>query len=116
MKTGDRLFEIAPLDQMLVEVAIPEPDIRHIVVGQEVSVVLDAFPGETLTGTLRRIHPRSEVRDESNVFIAEVELSNLQGRLRPGMKGSADITAGRRMLGWILFHRPIEAALLRLGW
>ncbi|MFM9964544.1 MAG: efflux RND transporter periplasmic adaptor subunit [Planctomycetaceae bacterium] len=116
MKTGDRMFEIAPLDQMLVEVAIPEPEIRHIALDQEVSVVLDAFPGETLTGTLRRIHPRSEVRDESNVFIAEVELPNPQGRLRPGMKGSADINAGRRMLGWILFHRPIEAALLRLGW
>ncbi len=116
MKIGDRLFEIAPLDQMLVEVAIPEPDIRHVAVDQEVSVVLDAFPGETLTGKLRRIHPRSEVRDESHVFIAEVELPNPQGRLRPGMKGSADITAGRRMLGWILFHRPLEAALLRLGW
>ena len=43
-------------------------------------------------------------------------MPNLQGRLRPGMKGTADITAGRRMLGWILFHRPLEAALLRLGW
>ena len=116
MKTGDRMFEIAPLDQMLVEVAIPEPDIRHIAVGQEVSVTLDAFPGETLTGKLRRIHPRSEIRDESHVFIAEVELPNPQSRLRPGMKGSADIVAGQRMLGWILLHRPVEAALLRLGW
>ncbi len=116
MKTGDRMFEIAPLDQMLVEVAIPEPDIRHIAVGQAVSVTLDAFPGETLTGQLRRIHPRSEVRDESHVFIAEVELPNPQGRLRPGMRGAADIVAGQRMLGWILLHRPIEAALLRLGW
>ena len=116
MKTGDRMFEIAPLDQMLVEVAIPEPDIRHITVGQEVSVTLDAFPGETLTGKLRRIHPRSEVRDESHVFIAEVELPNPQGRLRPGMKGTADIVVGQRMLGWILLHRPLEAALLRLGW
>ena len=116
LKAGDRMFEIAPLDQMLVEVAIPEPDIRHITVGQEVSVTLDAFPGETLTGKLRRIHPRSEVRDESHVFIAEVELPNRQGRLRPGMKGTADIVAGQRMLGWILLHRPLEAALLRLGW
>ena len=116
MKTGDRLFEIAPLNQMLVEVAIPETDIRHVAVDQAVSVVLDAFPGETLTGKLRRIHPRSEVRNETHVFIAEVELPNAQGRLRPGMQGSADITAGRRSLGWILLHRPVEAALMRLGW
>lgn len=116
MKTGERLFEIAPLNVMLIEVAIPEADIRHVIVGQEVSIVLTAFPGERMTGTVRRIHPRSEIRDESHVFIADVELPNADGRLRPGMKGSAHIATGKRMLGWILLHRPVEAALLRLGW
>lgn len=113
---GDRLFEIAPLDRMLVEISIPEADIRHTRIGQHVGIVLEAFPGQTWTGTLSRIHPRSEIRDDEHVFIGEVELENSSGRLRPGMQGYADIEAGRRPLGWILFHRPIEALLLSMGW
>lgn len=116
LKTGDRLFEIAPLDQMLVEVAIPEPDIRHVSDAQQVTVLLDAFPNETLTGKVKRIHPRSEVRDEQHVFIAEVELDAAHDRLRPGMKGAAKISAGSRQLGWIAFHRPWEAFLMWVGW
>ena len=116
LHTGDSLFEIAPLDRMVIEVAIPEPDIRHVHVGQDVELTLEAFPGEHWTGSLARVHPRSEIREQEHVFIGEVELENVGHRLRPGMKGWSNVTTDRHSLGWILLHRPFEALVLRMGW
>lgn len=116
LETGQTLFEIAPLDQMLVEVSIPEADIAYVESGQIVSIKLDAFPGETWTGTLLRIHPRSEVRDQKPVFVAEVELRNEDNSLRPGMRGTARVETSSRPLGWVMLHGPWESFLLWMGW
>lgn len=113
---GDTLFEIAPIDRMVVEVAIPETDIAHVEVGQDVSVVLEGFRGDSLSGSLIRIHPRSEMKDDEHVFIGEVEFDNPDGRLLPGMHGNASVGSGLEPLGWIVFHRPYEAFLFWMGW
>lgn len=106
LTVGQPLFEIAPLDRMVVELAIADDDVRHVAAGQPVSVALDAFPGQSFAGTLRAVCPRSETRDGCNVFIGEVEIDNSDGRLRPGMKGTARVTTARQPLAWILFHEP----------
>lgn len=116
LATGDTLFEIAPIDRMVVEIAIPETDIAHVEVGQDVSVVLEGFRGDSLTAKLIRIHPRSEMKDDEHVFIGEVEFDNPDGRLLPGMHGNASIGSGLEPLGWIVFHRPYEAFLFWMGW
>lgn len=116
LDTGDTLFEIAPIDRMVVEVAIPETDIAHVETGQEVTVSLDGFAGDSLTGTLLRIHPRSEMKDGEHVFVGEVEFDNQDGRLLPGMHGQAHVSSGLEPLGWIVFHKPYEAFLFWMGW
>lgn len=113
---GQTLFEIAPLEQMLVELAIPEDDVRHVSVGQTVELRLAAFPDRELIGTLRRIHPRSEIRDEQNVFVGEIELKNTNAQLLPGMQGRAKIVAQPHSLAWIVFHKPIDSFLMWMGW
>lgn len=116
LATGDTMFEIAPIDRMVVEIAIPETDIAHVKVGQDVSVSLEGVRGQSLTGKLIRIHPRSEMKDDEHVFIGEVEFDNPEGRLLPGMHGHASIDSGFEPMGWIVFHRPSEAFLFWMGW
>jgi hypothetical protein len=116
LATGDTMFEIAPIDRMVVEIAIPETDIAHAKVGQDVSVSLEGVRGQSLTGKLVRIHPRSEMKDDEHVFIGEVEFDNPEGRLLPGMHGHASIDSGFEPMGWIVFHRPCEAFLFWMGW
>lgn len=106
LKTGETMFEIAPLDRMIVEVAIPEEDITHVAQNQRVSVRLDAYAGETWSGRLLRVHPASEVLDGEHIFIGEVELANEDLRLRPGMRGRVRIATPVKPLGWNLFHKP----------
>jgi multidrug resistance efflux pump len=116
LATGDMMFEIAPIDRMVVEIAIPETDIAHVEVGQEVSVALEGVHGRSLVGQLVRVHPRSEMKDDEHVFIGEVEFDNPDGRLLPGMHGHAGISSGFQPMGWIVFHRPYEAFLFWMGW
>lgn len=116
LSVGERLFEIAPLEQMVVEVLISEADIAWAKPDQTVDIVLDAYPETTWTGTLTRIHPRAELREEEHVFIGEVILDNPDAVLRPGMRGRAKITGPKKPLGWNLFHQPWYELRYWLGW
>ncbi len=116
LSKGDTLFEIAPLDKMIVELAIPEDDLIHARESMEVTFYLHALPGETLSGTLLSIHPQAELRDHDNVFIGEVVVGDQKGILRPGMRGRAWIKADRKPLGWNLFHKAYYSMRDSLGW
>lgn len=116
VSVGQALFEVAPLEQMICEIAVSEEETRHAQPGQDVTIRLAAFPGVTWTGRLERIHPRSEIRDQKNVFVAEVALENDARLLRPGMKGQAWIATSPRSRGWIWFHKPLEKAARLLSW
>ena len=116
LKVGEVLFEIAPLDAMDVELAISEDDLPYIRCGMPVHITFDAFPLRSYESKIERIHPRSEMRDDRNVFIAQVRLENPRQALHPGMRGYARVAAGRAPGGWILLRRPLAAALEWLGW
>lgn len=115
LETGQSLFEIAPLDQMVVEVAVPEDTFQYARPGMDVRIRLDAYLSRQMNATLRRIHPRSEIRDGENVFVAEVVVSNKDQTLRPGMQGRASIQSDRKCIGWIFFRRPINAIAAWFG-
>lgn len=112
---GQVLYEVAPLEALVAELAIPDDSVAAVAAGRDVSVWLDAYPGTTWTGPLGRINPRSVVREHDNVFIGELRLENQGSLLRPGMKGHARIAAGSRPLGWVLLHKPWHWALAWLG-
>jgi biotin carboxyl carrier protein len=116
LEVGQTLFEIAPLEEMIVEVSIREDDFSYVRSGMPVTVRLDAFPFRPFTASIERIHPRAELRDDANVFIADVRLDHPGMGLRPGMRGTARIEADRYPLGWNLFRRPLVAAVAWLGW
>jgi multidrug resistance efflux pump len=113
---GQTLFEIAPLEKMIVEVALPDDEISHIEVNQKIDVRLDAYPAQSWQIVVQKIQPRSETRERNNIFIAEAELDNSENRLRPGMKGRAKVRTPSRRLGWILFHKPWEYVTKKLLW
>ncbi len=108
VKTGQVLFEIAPLDRLRVEVATPAEDYRHVQAGAVVELRFDGRLNELQTGTLARIRPRSEIREASDVFVAEVEMDNPDHSLRPGQRGSAVVIGSQHPLAWNLFHKASD--------
>lgn len=116
MSRGETLLEIAPLGRMVVEIAVPEIDVAEVREGMDVDFYVDAFPNRTMFGSIARIHPRAELREHDNVFVAEVEVDDVDQVLRPGMRGKATIVGDRHMLGWNLFHKAYFAILHAIGW
>ena len=113
---GDTLLEVAPLSKMWVELEIPDEDISHVRVGQKVRYRLSSMPLSSYEGEIRIIQPRSEMREDQNVFVAFVELLNQDDRLRPGMRGRAKIICVRHPLGWNLFHKAADNLVSWVAW
>jgi hypothetical protein len=107
VQQGQVLFEVAPLDRMIVEIDVPDREISRVRPRQEVRFRLEAFGGQRWTTTLDKVHPQSEQRDGHNVFVCEAAIDNdAHGLdLRPGMRGRAVIESDLRPLIWILGHR-----------
>lgn len=115
LEKGKTLFEVAPLDHMVIEVEIPQDDVRFIEPGQRTKIRFDAFPLQPIVGQIARVHPRAEIREQNNVFVAEVACQNVDAQLRPGMRGSARVDSVVRPLVWNTFHKPFAQALIWLG-
>lgn len=103
---GQVLFEVAPLNKMIVELGVNEEDIGYVERGMPVKVRFEAFRDRVWRGELQRIKPEAEIRNNRNVFLAELEFENLDDRLRPGMKGRAYVESGKKPLAWIIFRKP----------
>jgi multidrug resistance efflux pump len=116
VSVGQVLYEVAPLDQMVAEVAVADEERSYVQERQNVMIRLDAFPGSSWSDHLVRINPRAELREDDNVFIGEVTLDNADRALRPGMKGEAKIESARYPLAWIILHKPWNALLHWMGW
>lgn len=115
VKLGDSLFEIAPLNPLRVELAVPADEVMHVELGQVVKFRFDGFGTQTFEGVVKRIRPSTTIRNDENVFVAEAVLSNEDGTVRPGMEGNAKIFASKRRLGWCIFHRPWEKFVTAIG-
>jgi multidrug efflux pump subunit AcrA (membrane-fusion protein) len=115
LEIGQVLFELAPLERVVVELKIPEQDVPYAQVGQPVRFWLESQPDEPRDGRIARITPRAEIVDGMSVFVAEVPFENHAAWLRPGMQGTARIDVGECRLGWRLFHRAWETARVWFG-
>jgi RND family efflux transporter MFP subunit len=116
LKIGQSLYEIAPLDRLSAELAVPEQDLEYVAKGAEIVIKLDAVPGATWESRVERIRPRGELRDNLQVFVADTVLMNPDDNLRPGMKGSATVVGPRAPGAWLLVRKPWYALRRFLGW
>lgn len=68
---------------------VPERRIGAIHAGGRVDIALDAYPGKIFSGNLTRIYP--EVDPKTRSVAVEITLRNPDGRLRPGLSGTAEV-------------------------
>jgi multidrug efflux pump subunit AcrA (membrane-fusion protein) len=117
VRQGEVLWEVAPLDEMIVEVEVPAREISRVRAGHPVKVRLEGLSGSWTT-TVDRIHPQSEPRDGRNVFICEASLRNPGAAtdFRPGIRGRAAVESDRRPLAWILGHQLWDWLVTTLFW
>jgi RND family efflux transporter MFP subunit len=76
------LFHLAAVGKLRVYISVPEVYATAIKSGGTVKLTLDAFPGETFTGTL--VRDSNSIDLTSRTLRVEVDVDNPTGRLLPG--------------------------------
>ncbi len=79
---GAALVKIVSLDPARVSVSVADRDVGGLEVGSSAAVTA-AGASAPVAGTISRIEPMADIKTRS--FMVEVEVSNPEGKLRPGM-------------------------------
>lgn len=86
------LFSIAKdLTKMQVQASVDEADIGNVKQGQRVEFTVDAFPGDTFSGTVKEIRLKASVSSNVVTYTTIVDAPNMAQKLKPGMTASITI-------------------------
>jgi len=112
---GQGLVNLPDLSEMIVKATVSEVDAAKVDSGQPVIVSLDAFPGMTYRGQVRKkgtLARRKEPGSKINVFDVEIDILDKDDDLKPGMSASGRIVISR--LGDVV-SVPLEAVFEKEG-
>ncbi len=91
VSTGTPLYRVAKLGTLWLQLDAYERDLSQLSVGQNVRVLVEAFPGEEFDGKVTFIDPTLDARRRTAQI--RVQVVNQKGRLRPGMFAEATVDA-----------------------
>lgn len=93
---GTTLLTMADLSRIRMRALVAETDIGRVQVGQDASVVVDAYPQRTFHGTVEKIEPQAVVQQSVTMFPVLISISNENGLLLPGMNGEVTMMVDQR--------------------
>lgn len=91
VETGSRIFTIADLSSVWVQLDAYESDLQWLRYGQEAEFTTEAFPGEVFRGRIAFIDPVLNPR--TRTVKVRVNVDNSDGRLKPDMFVRASVSA-----------------------
>ncbi len=100
LRTGELLFEIAPLDRVVVRLYVTQGDAGFVRPDQAAEARFEFRPGRVWESRITRIHPQAEQIGTEALFPCEMVLENSDGALRPGAKGRGRISTLVRPRIW----------------
>jgi membrane fusion protein, multidrug efflux system len=83
------IVDVTDLQTLRMQVAVPENEVRHIMLNQPIRWTTDALPGEIFDGTVTRAYWALD--RATKTMLTEVQLTNRNMMLRPGMLVNAKI-------------------------
>lgn len=99
LAAGAVVMVIGQLEDVELNVYIPETDYGKVQLGQQVSITVDSFPGETFSGEVVQIADQAEFTPrnvqtvegrQATVYAIKLRVPNADLKLKPGMP--ADVT------------------------
>jgi membrane fusion protein, multidrug efflux system len=89
---GTSLVTLQQLDPIYADFPVPEEALNTMATGQEVTMTVDAFPGQSFSGRVEAIDAR--VSAESRNVTARARFANPDRKLLPGMFANLTVTTG----------------------
>jgi Cu(I)/Ag(I) efflux system membrane fusion protein len=87
--TGTRMFTIADLDAVWVQLDAYESDLQWLRYGQTVNFTTEAYPGKSFSGVISFIDP--VLNPQTRTVNVRVNVENTDGRLKPEMFVRAEV-------------------------
>ena len=112
VKTGDLLFEVAPLDEYRLVILVDEKQVVDVRESMTGALTLKALPGKTLNFVVHKVSPVFAEGENGIAYRVEARLVEHHTGLRPGMEGVAKIDIEQRSFAWIYLHELFD--LIRL--
>lgn len=94
VKKGDDIVELAAIDQLNLDVRVPEVYLPKVKIGQPVSLTVDALPGQSFAGKVYAMEPVVDLATRGALVRARIP--NPRGQLKPGMFARVSADLGSR--------------------
>ncbi len=89
---GDKIVTLQNLDSLYVDFYLPQKDLARITPDQEVSAMVDTFPGRIFSGRITAINAKVDPATRNALIEATIE--NPKHKLLPGMFTTIEVKAG----------------------
>jgi membrane fusion protein (multidrug efflux system) len=93
VRAGTVIYRLVQDDPLKFRGEVPEREVPSLQAGQEIRIVVDAFPGETFLGRVSRIGSAADPAARSLAF--EAGVPNADHRLRPGFFGHGEVVIAK---------------------
>ncbi len=88
---GTLLISVISGTRFEVEAGVPETDIGKLAIGNTVTMTLDAFPGETFSGTVYYINPAETITQGVVDYRVKIAFEKADTRMKSGLTTNIDI-------------------------
>jgi RND family efflux transporter MFP subunit len=105
LQPGKPIVTIVQINPLRLELEVPETFAASIARGQIVTLKVDSFPDREFNGVIKRINPSMDEKNRS--LMAEAEVINASGLLRPGMFARAQIVSGSKSTALMVPEKAI---------
>jgi membrane fusion protein (multidrug efflux system) len=89
LNVGAPIVQLESVDPILVEFAVPQPNLYQVVVGQTVRLTAPGLGGEEFRGEITAIESR--VDPVTRNVMVQATVRNTEGKLRPGMYVNVEV-------------------------
>src|SRR5688572_3756482 len=86
----------ADLTQMQLKANVDESDLGRILAGQPVDFTVDAYPGQTFTGSVKQVRLNPTIESNVVTYAAIITAPNPELKLKPGMTANVTVQVDRR--------------------
>ena len=90
--TDSRVLLLVAIDKLQLDLRVPQQYFQRVTPGTELSLTLDAMPGQTIAARVSQVVPISD--PDARTFLVRAQIDNTSARLTPGMSVRAVIRIG----------------------
>jgi len=94
VKAGDDIVRLENLSFVKLDFRVPEMYLSQIKPGQEVTILVDAYPGDAFKGKIYALEPA--VDEKTRTVVVRAQVPNPHAKLRPGMFARVNVLLSTR--------------------